>query len=313
MRKIISVACFIVFVLFIVSFSVCFQNERAERLLVEEQAEGYEYQFSPDFVYNGVYYMRNHNVDTVIFLGIDKELSDISYDSFGEAGRADTILLFVFDHNNKVIYPIQIPRDTMVDVIQYNSPNDQEMILRKQIAVQHSLGRNPHDANNITRLAIESSIEPLKINCIVSTTVDGIAPIVDAIGGIEVQDSAGDKRILNGAEAHDFVRYRNINENSSNIERMSRQIIFIKALQRKIFYTEEYSLEEIRDIIAKYTIGYLPAELIYNARNYTIDDRYGVIPGSMVHNDLSGNDEYYIDESKTKELILSLQYVETAQ
>lgn len=179
----------------------------------------------------------------------------IGYDSsINGPPRADTIILASIDLEAKEIGLLSIPRDTRVDI------------------PDHGMNRvNASLAFGGIDLILETleNFLAVPIDYYVQTDFQGFARIIDAIGGVEVdiksplkyEDKAGGtyidlpagRRVLNGKESLDYVRFRE--PVMGDIGRVERQQKFIKAMMKRVLSP---------DIIVK-----LPA--IYNEAKQAVD------------------------------------------
>jgi len=152
----------------------------------------------------------------------------------GFKGRSDTMLLVRFDHSDRRINILSIPRDTRVKISNY--------------------GYNKINAANVfggANLAIETvqrKLNGVKIDRYVRLDSSGLDEIIDAIGGVEVDvpkvmkykdktqkltiDLQPGLQNLNGKQAEGFIRYRN--DSNGDIGRIKRQQIMLQAIKAKI-------------------------------------------------------------------------------
>ena len=71
---------------------------------------------------DGVKYVYDKDVETILLLGIDKDSSSqIKTDKYGTAGQADAIYLACIDNKDKHYTILQINRDSMIDVDTYST------------------------------------------------------------------------------------------------------------------------------------------------------------------------------------------------
>ncbi|MFI5359278.1 MAG: LCP family protein [Halanaerobiales bacterium] len=179
----------------------------------------------------------------------------IGYDSsINGPPRADTIILASIDLERKEIGLLSIPRDTRVKIPGHGMNR-----------VNASLAFGGID---LTLATLEDFLA-VPIDYYVQTDFQGFARIIDAIGGVELDikeplkyvDRAGGvyidlpagRRVLNGKESLDYVRYRE--PVKGDIGRVERQQKFIKAMVKRVLSP---------DIIVK-----LPA--IYNEIRQAVD------------------------------------------
>ena len=275
--------------------------------------------FDGTLTYKGVTYKPNTSIETVLFLGIDD--SDQTREGAGidEGGRSDTMILFIIDKEKEIITPLEINRDTMVNVDIYN--NDGEFLYsgQEQITMQYSYGRSAKEACNLTKQKVADLLMRTRINNVVSLTMDGIEPSVDAIGGVtlKLQSDATDIDpmytkgaviTLNGKEAFDFVHTRDIEQRGSNIDRMSRQTQFMLALSQTARQKGSGVINVMEEAAGDYLYEDMSADIADCFAKYEVADTVYMLPGESVEGVL--HDEFYVDNEELTSLIIQLFYVE---
>ncbi|WP_026516926.1 LCP family protein [Butyrivibrio sp. MC2021] len=275
--------------------------------------------FDGSVSYNGKRYEVNTSIDKILFLGIDN--SDQSRDGIGidEGGRSDTIILFAIDNENETITPLEINRDTMVDVDIYDNDGNYLTQGTRQLTMQYSYGNTPKKASNLTKEKISDLLCRTKIDGVISLTMDGIEPIVDSIGGVTLTLTTDETDLdpsyvkgavihLDGAAAKDFVHTRDTDVRGSNIMRMSRQTQFMMAL----FHSMKGQGESIVDTMEKAAGDYLYEDIDADSMAHFVRYDYSgdifVLPG--VNKTEGLHDEFYVDENKLTEMVLKLFYKE---
>ena len=278
--------------------------------------------FDGSITYQGVRYEPNTGIRTVLFLGIDN--SDQSRKGVGivEGGRSDTMILFVIDNNKKLITPLQISRDTMVNVDIYN--NDGEFLSQglEQITMQYSYGRSPQEACNLTKQKVADLMCRTRINSVVSLTMDGIEPVVDSVGGVTLKLQTDETDLdpsykkgavirLDGAAAKDFVHVRNTEVRGSNNERMSRQTQFMLALSQTTKARGASVIETMEKAAGDSFYQDVDADTADHFADYDTADQILYLPGKNVQGAL--HDEFYVDDEKMLPLVLKLFYLPAQQ
>lgn len=274
--------------------------------------------FDGSITYDGIRYEPNTSITTVLFLGIDN--SDQSRDGIGitEGGRSDTMILFIIDHGKKSITPLEISRDTMVNVDIYD--NDGEFLSQgeEQITMQYSYGRNAQEASNLTKQKVADLLCRTRINSVVSLTMDGIAPVVDAVGGVKLQLQTDETAIdpsytkgtvieLDGAAAKDFVHIRDTETRGSNNERMSRQTQFMLALSQTARIKGTSIISEMEEAAGDYLYEDIDADTADCFAEYETAAEIMHLPGT----DKAGvlHDEFYVNEEELLKQMLQLFYL----
>ncbi|MCR5556476.1 MAG: LCP family protein [Butyrivibrio sp.] len=276
--------------------------------------------FDGSITYNGKRYEANTAIDTLLFLGIDN--SDQSREGVGivEGGRSDTIILFAIDNKNKIITPLEINRDSMVDVDIYDNDGNYLAQGLEQLTMQYSYGRNAKQACNLTKNKISDLLCRTRIDSVISLTMDGIEPIVESIGGVDLRLETDETQLdpcyvegafihLDGASAKDFVHIRDTEIRGSNIERMSRQTQFMLAMFQNIKRQGGSVIDKMEKAAGDYLYEDVDADSLVHLTEYEYSEKIYLLPG--VNKTDGIHDEFYIDANKLTEMILDLFYLES--
>lgn len=154
----------------------------------------------------------------------------------------------------------------------------------------------------------------------VSLDIAGIHAINDAVGGVTITvpedytyiDSAfqkGAEITLTGDLAELYVRYRDINQEGSNNERMRRQTQYIPAListirQNTSGVVSYYSL--YKDVLAPYMVTDLGASQIDRLSSYELEEETEYVPGEVVPGEI--NEEFHVNEEQLRDLLINMFY-----
>lgn len=276
--------------------------------------------FDGSVQYNGKRYEVNRSLEKVLFLGVDT--SDLSREGIGidEGARSDVIILFVIDNDNETILPLEINRDTMVDIDIYDNDGNFLTKGQKQLAMQYAYGDNPQRACNLTKEKVSDLLGRTRIKNVVSLTMDGIEPIVDSIGGIDIKLSTDETDLdpsytegavihLDGVAAKAFVHDRDVTTRGSNISRMSRQTQFMIALFQTIKSKGDSVIETMENAAGDYLYEDIDADSMNHLTHYDYSDTVLTLPGENKTGNI--HDEFYIDDNKLTEMILNLFYEES--
>ncbi len=276
--------------------------------------------FDGSVQYNGKRYEVNRSLEKVLFLGIDT--SDLSREGIGidEGGRSDVIILFIVDNENETITPLEINRDTMVDVDIYDNDGNYLTQGSKQIAMQYAYGDDPKRASNLTKEKVSDLLGRTRINSVISLTMDGIEPIVDSIGGVDLKLVSDETDLnpsykegsvihLDGTAAKAFVHDRDVETRGSNISRMSRQTQFMIALFQTIKLRGDSVVETMEDAAGEYLYEDIDADSMDHLTHYEYSEKIMTLPGENKTGNI--HDEFYIDDNKLTEMVLDLFYKES--
>ena len=273
--------------------------------------------FDGSITYNGARYEKNTKIDTVLFLGIDTSNQTREGIGIDEGGRSDTIILFVIDNENQQITPLEISRDTIVDVDIYDNDGNYLTSGQEQLTMQYSYGRDSRQACNLTREKVSDLLGRTRIDSVISLTVEGIEPIVDSIGGVvlKLEDdqtdidpdyTKGAVICFDGKHAYDFVHTRDISQRGSNNVRMSRQTQFMMALFETIHRKGSSVIEIMEESAGEYLYEDIDADSVEHLATYEYAGEVMNLPGENVAGVI--HDEFYIDEERLFEIVLKLFY-----
>lgn len=263
--------------------------------------------------YQGETYVRRDKLQTLLFMGVD----NVQYaeQALGSAGRTDTLILFVLDTETKTGRMITISRDTMVDVDVYDDTGRKLFTGEMQITMQYGYGDNPKRCALLTERRVSELIHGIDIDGYLALTMDGIAPIVDGLGGVRLTldedysyiDSSytkGATVTLNGAAVQRMIRYRDTSVNGSNNDRMARDAWLIQELFHQL-RSGNVSIGEILDLADTYMNTDLSAETLRNFARYDLSGETVALPGE---NRTGDNDEFYVDDEAVQALLIDIFY-----
>lgn len=160
--------------------------------------------------------------------------------------RTDTIMLFSYDTNYKVIDIMSVPRDTYIEIPGYKRAD--------QHKINAVYGMGKQDGGMVGVKTQVSQILGVPIHYYVMVDYRGIKNVVDVVGGVEVvikekmfyDDPTAEPPLhiyfepgtynLTGNKVIEYLRWRKNNDGSgggSDLDRNSRQIEFVKNLAYK--------------------------------------------------------------------------------
>ena len=196
-------------------------------------------------IFNGREYVPKENIETFLVIGLDKYKDEINNDSYNNDQKADFLMLFVYDDSKKECKVLNINRDTMAKMNTLDIAGNKLHTVTKQIALAHTYGKGEEISANNTVNAVSELLLGESIDHYVSITMDSVVKYNDYVGGVEVEvlddftgvDETlikGQKILLKGEHALNYVRTREGLEDSSNSTRMKRQQQYVKALYNKL-------------------------------------------------------------------------------
>lgn len=202
----------IIFLLIVLVIALCalhFYMQRSIEQLVPERPAEEEY---------------SRGRINVLVVGTDAEEYDV--------GRADSIIVFNLDLDNKRVYALSIPRDSRVDIPGY----------KNKTKINHSYA---YGGIELTIDTVENLLG-VPIDYYAVTNFAGFEDIVDTIGGVYINvpirmrthtwygdiDLQPGYQLLDAKQALGFVRYRY--DAGGDISRGQRQQQFLKAVFKRV-------------------------------------------------------------------------------
>ncbi len=269
-------------------------------------------------LYQGEEYKYNTDITTVLFLGVDQK--DVDETEGGEAGRTDTMILMLLDSSDESVTMLSISRDTIAEVDIVSESGKTILTGNMHLALQYSYGDGGSLSCQLSKNAISRLLYNIPINYYMAMDMDGIAGIVDGIGGLSItfeEDYTyinesfveGTTLTLDGEEAESFVRYRDTDELGSNDDRMERQEVFVEAFvsQLKSKAGGDYSkLESMWSIMSPFLDTDLNVDTMSNLANYEMAEESYKVPGETVEGE--EHDEYIVDEENLQKMLIELLY-----
>ena len=282
---------------------------------------------APVVVYHGKKYRQRKDISTLLLIGLDVNGLEERLEEMSNRQQADFLMLLGVDNVHKKGFALHINRDTMTDVmtkdIQGASAGRQYM----QICLSHNYGKDEASSCENTVDAAENLLYNTRIDHYLCTTMDSVAYLNDAVGGVELVcladfpgDSAmktGKKIVLRGPRALTYVRARMGMPDETNLSRMERQQQYLEEL-RKVFTAKSredagflfeslYAISE--NMVSDCTISEL-SDIANAALNYD----FGKILTVKGENREGGiYTEYYPDEEALQQQIIDLFYEEMPQ
>jgi len=276
--------------------------------------------------YNGAWYAPRDDVEKVLVLGLDRT----EQEGIGESGsyaQSDLILLFKIDRANETYKAIQINRDTMAEIQdfdEYGRPNG-TYTAQLALAYAHAQAytRNDRTAGIAAAGAVSGLMYGVGIDHYITLNMDGLMVLDDLVGGVtvEIRDdfSAVDPTLVQGEEvtllgehALNFVRGRHSIGGESNLERMARQQEYLVALQEKLSslaseddgFTTDALMELNEHMGSDCTVQQL-SELADSFRNFRMEG-YTVLEGEAVETEKYV--EFHPDEGSLQRLVVEEFY-----
>lgn len=273
---------------------------------------------------NDKWYVPNNNIESVLFIGLDKYTKDISDSSYNNSCQSDLLCVLVIDKKQEQSTILQLNRDTIAQIPMLDVTGKPAGEMKGQLALAHTYGSGKADSCRNTVKAVSSFLYGAKINHYISLSLDAVTEINDSVGGVKVMieddmtavDSSlikGSEVLLLGDSALNFVRARGSLEDSSNIARMGRHRLYIsslrEAVKNKTDLDENFfagTLETLsKHMVSDCTVNQLS----------TLYDRFSKYESCGIKT-IDGEAklgekfmEFYADDSQLKQTVVELFYV----
>ncbi len=196
--------------------------------------------------HNGQGYVYNENLINILCIGVDKQQkADKRY------RQADALYLLSLDTESQKLNILAISRNTLADIDIYDINNEFLDTDRAQICLSYVYGKDDKHSSKLTAKAVSRLLYDLPINSYYTVFMDGIAKIVDSVGGVRVTVphdmtavnenwKKGREVVLRSDEVIRYLQYRE----ESNEPRVSRQMGFINSFisSAKTAFAKNFSL-----------------------------------------------------------------------
>lgn len=193
--------------------------------------------------YQGTEYLPKSYLQTVLLIGIDRELDEANL-SYNNQLQSDFLLLLVLDKKEETYCLLHLNRDTMCDIPVLDMDGNRTGYRFGQLALAHTYGTGQKDSCINTVKAVSRLLYDVEIQSYARIPVQAVAALNDAVGGADVtieddfsgvDDSLvmGQRVHLTGKQAETFIRARGGMADSSNLRRMERQRQYLQGLVEK--------------------------------------------------------------------------------
>lgn len=273
---------------------------------------------SDTIVVDGEEYRLNTNIQTILFMGIDKNAKSDMGDRAGENGQSDSLNLLIVDRETKKAQILQISRDSMVDIDIYSASGEKMISEPGQIALQYAYGDGEEESCRLTAGKVSELLYGVNVDSYLSLTMEGMVKAADAIGGVTMtvpEDytwidpafSKGATLTMDGEMVEKYVRSRDTEVLDSNVQRMERQSQFMGALIEKLQNVKETSnYLSLYQQMEPYMVTNMTADEMKSLSEYDIDTNTLEVPGEVILKD--GHAQFIIDNEALRKIILKTFY-----
>ena len=271
--------------------------------------------------FNEHQYVPKKKAEAILVMGVDE--ADVQKDSefYVNNNQADFLMLMVIDHDAKTYRTLQINRDTMTDIPTMGLNGEFIDYEKGQIALAHAYGSGLEDSCENEVDAVSRMLYGMVIDHYVSLSMPAIAEINDAVGGVTVTITddftevdpdfkEGETITLHGKQAETFVRTRKGVADQTNINRMSRQLTYMRAwkamecMQSDVFFALNLVMT-----LSDYMVSDMSAQQLSNFATYMEEyEDLGVLQteGESVKGEQFM--EFYADENSLQSNVFELYY-----
>lgn len=283
-------------------------------------------------IYNGQKYCYNHNIITVLLMGVDQSQDErLQHQEEGLLignGQADTVILAAVDVESGDISLMNVSRDSMVDVDVYTSSGNFGGSKKLQLCLAYGYGKGETGGSENVARSVSRLFYGIPVNSYAAINLSAIPVLNDAIGGVEVEvledltlvDSElqpGKTVTLKGRQAETYVRSRDAysGDADSNSKRMERQKQYLSSFAAKALAMtrEDVSVPlTLFDVASEYMVTDLNVAKV----SYLVsvlnkvglqESSFLTVPGQAIVG-AEGYAEYYVDDKALYEMILDVFY-----
>ena len=268
---------------------------------------------------DGEPYLPKKTVKNYLLIGVD-EFST----GDGKIAQADFMMILSVDKADGSYRLISVDRDTVAEVSVCDTRGKEIGKREERIALSHSYGdplklTNAQKCKNTVE-AISGLFYGIKIDSYVSMTMEAISVLVEALGGVELtvpydmtdineKFVGGEKVLLDGTLAGEFVGARKGLEGVSDTRRTERQTVFLEAFMVQIgkadvdLQTLISRYGDIKDSIVTNSGSGILIDMSKSLREY---ENLGIISIEGERVPCEFGDEFYPDEYLLKRFTIEI-------
>jgi len=271
--------------------------------------------------YKGQLYQYKKDITTILLMGVDGREKSGEGD-FNEPNQADVDVLLVLDPMTKKISMISVSRDAMCQIDIVDAAGNITGTARGQLALSYAYGDGANLSCKLTKNAVSRVFYGLPVSAYGSIYMDGIAALVDEVGGVTVtaletfdQFTEGQTVTLTRDNTEAYIRYRDHSTAEGNNQRMERQkqvlLGMAKGLLSKVRQSPTSILNVYKAVQRNVTTDLNTASMVYLARiaaGMELNNDVIKVQGETVLGADGEHAEFNVDETALYELILSVFY-----
>ena len=278
----------------------------------------------------GEVYEYNKDILTFLCMGVDSRSGIAKEKTPGKAGQADALLLVVVNPRKEEIHVIAINRDTMTDIEIYDTAGMYLEEEKGQITLQYAYGDGREKSCQLMEQTISELFYGIPIHGYGALSMQSIATLNDAVGGVEVtilEDmtrfkknwTKGPQVKLTGEDALLYIQRRDTSKAESNLGRVERQkqylTAYVKQLKEKIKEDVTFPVTLLGKI-QKYLVTSLSVQEITYLADTLLGYEFSMeniisIPGETRMGEKY--EEFYVDEEALKQIVIDVFYDKVEQ
>ncbi|MDO4815010.1 MAG: LCP family protein [Bacillota bacterium] len=271
--------------------------------------------------YNGKLYRYNDEVTTILLMGIDERAKTEFDGVYGDGNQSDVNVLLVMDPVNEKMTLLAISRDAMCELKVLDEEGNYLGPTTGQLALSYCYGDGAERSCELTCDAVSGILRGISVPAYGSIYMNGIADLVDLVGGVEITASKtfgsfveGQKVTLKGDLTEKYIRPREHTTEGNN-ERMERQHQVLLALVNKALSSaknDPFSIPELyRGVNENVTTNIDVSMMAYLAKTAVgldFDNTIHNVEGESVLGE-KNYAEFNIDEDALFDTIVELYYL----
>lgn len=273
--------------------------------------------------YQGKTYIYNDEIDHYLFLGIDSSENVDSTKYAGKNGQSDAVFLISYDRRENTMEILAIPRDTITEIEAFSPDGDSLGVTNDHISLQYAYGDGKFKSCELSEKAVSHLLYGLPIRGYCSLNLSSMTELAELVGGVTVtvpDDSLananppyqkGDQVTITKDNAEEFLRYRDTGQSGSALDRMNRQITFLKAFGQKVQEEQKKdagTATHIYEGLQQYMVTNMDKEIFVKMAGAGGDHSVTTLPGNAAKD--GEFDAWEVDDKALYELILKKFYKE---
>ncbi len=281
-------------------------------------------------LWNGTEYRQDPINKIILWVGVDTSGTVEEKQVSGSGGQADAIGLLIQNKATDEVKILSIPRDTMTEIRLFDLVGNELGTDVQHLNLAYGYGNGEKESCELLQEAVENLLGGVEIDGYLSINMSAISQLNDMVGGVTVRIDApglakrdpdlvyGATVTLQGAQAENYVRYRDTAVSQSALGRMERHKMYANAwldqasaMQKKDSQFLGAAFEAVQDYMVTDLTkdAYLDAGLAaMQTENLFEDDHFFTVPGTGTEGLVY--DEFYPDETALEKLIIDLFYKE---